>query len=84
MRVIQAVTERDPTESVGALIDQVRQKVFPMLDDAGRSVKTLADVMQHFQQGEGDVGRLFRDETMVSGPIPGATIGIKADRLLGG
>jgi phospholipid/cholesterol/gamma-HCH transport system substrate-binding protein len=63
--VIQAVTERDPTESVGALIDQVREKVFPILDDAGRSVKTLADVMEHIQKGEGDVGRLLTDETMV-------------------
>jgi len=63
--VIQAVTERDPTESVGALLDQVREKVFPILDDAGRSVKALAEVMQHIQKGEGDVGRLLTDETMV-------------------
>ena len=63
--VIQAVTERDPTESVGALIDQARQKIFPILDDAGRSTKALADVMEHMQKGEGDVGRLLTDETMV-------------------
>jgi phospholipid/cholesterol/gamma-HCH transport system substrate-binding protein len=63
--VIQAVTERDPTESIGALIDQARQKIFPILDDAGRSTKALADVMEHMQKGEGDVGRLLTDETMV-------------------
>jgi phospholipid/cholesterol/gamma-HCH transport system substrate-binding protein len=63
--VIQAVTERDPTESVGVLIDQVREKVFPVLDDAGRSVKALAEVMEGIQKGEGDVGRLLTDETMV-------------------
>src|SRR5947209_8602061 len=63
--VIQAVTERDPTESIGALIDQARQKIFPILDDAGRSTKTLADVMERMQKGEGDVGRLLTDETMV-------------------
>ena len=63
--VIQAVTERDPTESIGALIDQARQKIFPVLDDAGRSTKALADVMEHMQKGEGDVGRLLTDETMV-------------------
>src|SRR6266513_5356986 len=28
--VIQAVTERDATDSIGALIDQVREKVFPI------------------------------------------------------
>ena len=63
--MIQAVTERDATESIGALIDQVREKVFPILDDAGRSVKTLADVMERLQKGEGDVGRLLTDDTMV-------------------
>jgi phospholipid/cholesterol/gamma-HCH transport system substrate-binding protein len=63
--VIKAVTERDPTEGIGALIDQARQKIFPILDDAGRSTKALADVMEHMQKGEGDVGRLLTDETMV-------------------
>jgi phospholipid/cholesterol/gamma-HCH transport system substrate-binding protein len=63
--VIQATTERDPTESIGALIDQVREKVFPILDDADRSVKTLADLMERTQKGEGDVGRLLTDQTMV-------------------
>ena len=63
--VIQAVTERDPTESIGALIDQAREKIFPILDDAGRSTKALAIVMEHMQKGEGDVGRLLTDETMV-------------------
>jgi phospholipid/cholesterol/gamma-HCH transport system substrate-binding protein len=63
--VIQAVTERDPTESIGALIDQARQKIFPIQDDVGRSTKALADIMEHTQKGEGDVGRLLTDETIV-------------------
>jgi phospholipid/cholesterol/gamma-HCH transport system substrate-binding protein len=63
--VIQAVTERDPTESIGALIDQARQKIFPILDDVGRSTKALSDIMEHTQKGEGDVGRLLTDETIV-------------------
>src|SRR5215472_8426045 len=63
--VIQAVTERDPTENIGALIDQAREKVFPILDDLGRSAKTLADVIERMQKGEGDVGRLLTDDTMV-------------------
>jgi phospholipid/cholesterol/gamma-HCH transport system substrate-binding protein len=63
--VIQAVTERDPTESLGALIDQAWQKIFPILDDVGRSTKALSDIMEHAQKGEGDVGRLLTDETMV-------------------
>jgi phospholipid/cholesterol/gamma-HCH transport system substrate-binding protein len=63
--VIGAVTERDPTENIGALIDQAREKVFPILDDLGRSVKTLASVIEGVQKGQGDVGRLLTDDTMV-------------------
>jgi phospholipid/cholesterol/gamma-HCH transport system substrate-binding protein len=63
--VIGAVTERDPTENIGALIDQAREKVFPILDDLGRSVKSLAGVIEGVQKGEGDVGRLLTDDTVV-------------------
>ena len=63
--VIQATTERDPTESIGALIDQVREKVFPILDDADRSVTTLADLMERTKKGAGDIGRMLADQTMV-------------------
>jgi phospholipid/cholesterol/gamma-HCH transport system substrate-binding protein len=63
--VIGAVTERDPTENIGALIDQAREKVFPILDDLGRSIKTLADITERLKKGEGDVGRLLTDDTMV-------------------
>jgi len=63
--VIEAATERDPTENIGAVIDQAREKVFPILDDLGRSVKILADVIERLQRGEGDVGRLLTDDTMI-------------------
>ncbi|HUH85216.1 MAG TPA: MlaD family protein [Stellaceae bacterium] len=63
--VIDAVTERDPTEGVGALIDQVREKVFPILDDAGRTTHALADVAQRIEKGEGNLGRLVNDEGLM-------------------
>ncbi len=62
---IEAVTERDPTESVGALIDQLHDKVFPILDDVGRSAKSLANVAERVDKGQGNVGRLVNDETMM-------------------
>jgi len=62
--VIQASTERDPSESIGALIDQVREKVFPMLDDAGRATHALADTMERIDRGEGNIGVLLKDETL--------------------
>ncbi len=62
--VIQATTERDPTESIGALIDQVREKVFPILDDAGRVTRALAETMEGINKGEGNIGILLKDETL--------------------
>ena len=63
--VIQAETERAPTETVGALIDEVRAKIFPVLDDAGRAMQALAVTMKRVEQGEGNIGRLVSDETMM-------------------
>jgi len=63
--VIQAETERAPTETVGALIDEVRAKIFPVLDDAGRAMEALAVTMTRIERGEGNIGRLLSDETLV-------------------
>jgi phospholipid/cholesterol/gamma-HCH transport system substrate-binding protein len=63
--VIDATTERGPTEGVGALIDQVREKVFPILDDTGRTARALAEVAERVAKGQGTVGRLISDETLV-------------------
>lgn len=63
--VIQAETERAPTETIGALIDEVRAKIFPVLDDAGRAMNALAVTMQRVEQGQGNIGRLLSDDTMM-------------------
>ncbi|MPY73880.1 MAG: MCE family protein [Alphaproteobacteria bacterium] len=63
--VIQGETERAPTESVGALIDEVREKVFPILDDAGRAMRALAETLENVKKGEGNVGRLLVDDTLI-------------------
>ncbi|HJR21511.1 MAG TPA: MlaD family protein [Dongiaceae bacterium] len=63
--VIEAVTERAPTDSVSALIDEARQKVFPILDNANRVTQSLAEVAERINRGEGNVGRLLVDESMV-------------------
>ncbi len=64
--VIDSSTERDPTEDIGAVIDQVKQKVFPILDDAARAMHALADTVQGVAQGHGNVGRLMNDETLAN------------------
>ncbi|HEY7578086.1 MAG TPA: MlaD family protein [Acetobacteraceae bacterium] len=64
--VIDSAAERDPTEDVGGMIDQVKQKVFPILDDAARAMHALADTAQAIPQGHGTVSRLMNDETLAN------------------
>ncbi len=64
--VIDAVTERDPTQEIGAVIDQVKAKIFPVLDDAGRAMHTVADTADAIAQGHGNVGRLLKNEDLVN------------------
>jgi phospholipid/cholesterol/gamma-HCH transport system substrate-binding protein len=63
--VIQATAERAPTDNLGALIDSAREKIFPILDDVGRTTHSLAELTGRMERGEGDIGRLMKDETLV-------------------
>jgi phospholipid/cholesterol/gamma-HCH transport system substrate-binding protein len=63
--VVEAVTERAPTESISALIDEARQKVFPILDDTGRATHSLALLMARLERGEGNVGRMLADDALM-------------------
>ena len=64
--VIDAATERDPTENIGAMIDQVKQKVFPILDDVARTTHVLADTAEGISHGQGDIGRLLKNEDLTN------------------
>jgi phospholipid/cholesterol/gamma-HCH transport system substrate-binding protein len=63
--VIEATTERAPTDSVSALIDEVREKVFPILDNAGRATQSLAEIVDRINRGEGNIGRLLVDQSLM-------------------
>ena len=77
--VIEATTERAPTDSVSALIDEVRQKVFPILDNAGRTTQALAEVVERINRGEGNVGRLLVDQSLMQQTE--ATVGTARDAM---
>jgi phospholipid/cholesterol/gamma-HCH transport system substrate-binding protein len=63
--VIEATTERGPTDSISALIDEVRQKVFPILDNTGRVTQGLAEIVDRTNHGQGSIGRLLVDESLI-------------------
>jgi len=60
--VVEATSERDPTEGIGALVDQLREKVFPILDDVGRTTRGAATIVERIQNGQGDLGQLLVDD----------------------
>jgi phospholipid/cholesterol/gamma-HCH transport system substrate-binding protein len=64
--VIDAVAESDPTENIGAMVDQVKQKIFPILDDTGRAMHALADMAEGIAEGHGNVGHLVKDEELAN------------------
>jgi len=78
--VIEATTERAPTDSVSALIDEVRQKVFPILDNAGNATHSLAEIVERINRGEGSVGQLLVSDELVQ--QIGVTIGYARDATL--
>jgi phospholipid/cholesterol/gamma-HCH transport system substrate-binding protein len=59
--VIEATTERAPTDTISAMIDEIRQKVLPVLDDAKRTMDAIAGVSENLQKGQGTLGRLMTD-----------------------
>jgi phospholipid/cholesterol/gamma-HCH transport system substrate-binding protein len=63
--VIEATTERAPTDNISALIDEARQKVFPILDNAARTTQSLAEIVERINRGEGNVGRLLVDQSLM-------------------
>lgn len=63
--VIEATTERAPTDNISALIDELREKIFPILDNAGRATNALAEVVERINRGEGNVGRLLVDDALM-------------------
>jgi phospholipid/cholesterol/gamma-HCH transport system substrate-binding protein len=62
--VIEATTERAPTDTISAMIDEIRQKVLPVLDDAKRTMDSIASVSEDLQKGRGTLGRLLTDDTL--------------------
>jgi len=62
--VIEATSERAPTETVGAVLDEVQRRVFPILDDLQRSARSVANLMERIERGEGTVGRVLSDDSL--------------------
>jgi phospholipid/cholesterol/gamma-HCH transport system substrate-binding protein len=62
--VLEVTREQAPTETIGQLIEELRAKLVPMVDDLGRITKATAVVVDRLAEGQGTVGRLLADDTL--------------------
>jgi len=57
--VLEAATERAPTEGVGELIEEARERVLPLIDEATRAIELAADLVGELQAPDGDLRQLL-------------------------
>lgn len=62
--VLEVTREQGAGESLGQLIEELRDKLVPMIDDVGRITRATADTAERIAKGEGTVGRLLADDTL--------------------
>ncbi len=67
--VITAVADRAPTESMGAILDDLRAKVFPILENTGQAIRGFQAVVKDLQDPEGDMHQLFANLNIISAKI---------------
>ena len=67
--VIDASADRAPTDSIGDILDEVRTKIFPVIDDTQKAINMLLMLVQDFHAPEGNMQTLLGNLTSVSGKI---------------
>lgn len=60
--VLKAEADDATSESIGAILEDVRARVFPLIDDVGRIVASLDVVTRRLAAGQGTVGRLLAED----------------------
>jgi phospholipid/cholesterol/gamma-HCH transport system substrate-binding protein len=67
--VIKATADRAPTESLGEILNELRARIFPMIDDAQLTIRTLLAVVKQMQDPQGELQQLLANINIISGKI---------------
>ena len=67
--VITATADRAPTESIGEILNQVRSKVFPMIDETQAAIHAFLAVVKEMQDPQGNLQQLLVNMHTISGKI---------------
>lgn len=67
--VVQAEVDRAPTENIGELIEDLRARVLPIIDQTGRAVTALAAFAEGMQSPDGDFRRMLASLQSTAGAL---------------
>ena len=67
--VIKATADRAPTDTVGDIIDEMRNKIFPVIADTQQAIRLFLAVVEDLQDPEGDMQQLLANLNAISGKI---------------
>ncbi len=67
--VIDASADRAPTDTIGDVLDEVRTKIFPVIDDTQKAINMLLALVQDFHAPEGNMQTLLGNLNAVSGKV---------------
>ncbi len=59
--VLEAKPDRAPTDSIGEILEDVRSRVIPILEQTERTMTALGDITERFANPEGDVQLMLAD-----------------------
>ena len=62
--VLEVTREQGAGENLGQLIEELRAKLVPMINDVGRITRATAVTVERIAEGQGTVGRLLADDTL--------------------
>ena len=65
--VIDASADRAPTDTIGDVLDEVRTKIFPVIDDTQKAINLLLTLVQDLHAPDGNMQTLLSNLNSVSG-----------------
>lgn len=67
--VLDARPDRAPTESIGEMMEDVRSRVIPILEQTERAMTAVADLTESLARPEGSLQTMLADISMLTGRI---------------
>ncbi len=67
--VITATADRAPTVSIGVILDEMRAKIFPVIDDTQKAIQTFLSVVDRVEDPEGDFQQLLLHFRTITGKV---------------